>query len=1068
MRRVQESKVDAQSEPEIIHIKAGQDNRNEEDRDQSDFDIDAELDKHDKPFGAPDSAPGEVADIDEKNFSDDNKEVEAPLSKPDAARGVDNKYHKHLNFNLSPNDFRSTLEYISDCENIEKLCNKFSYIDPFTNLLVEESSIIDSMKNLMNNKYYGSKASTVTNSTKRGKSIIETIWNAFRRTISLFDLFTDMYLLYLVSRAKILAFTVVLCASIICPYIVSYSCGVKLYFINGDLKKYVGLKKFNVIFGISPMGVLYFVLIDLIDVLFSYYKLIVIVFFGKSEKEMKLLEETVANQLGMSRMDYEGIKRQRATAMLMFETIPQAVLQVLLLFGVFSASGSTSVVNAADIDATSVYLSVFFATLNSLFQVARLKSESTAVHEPFYQYCLECLMARISWIPYKHEIVSFLSGNNNSNKICYNIKYSLGCGLSKLFGYKPKVGFDFSSMTIHQLIAVLDVPTQSQKNEQKITLRKDNAMPSVASLTSVDSTVVTGSVDSHLEIDFGKSLRLVNFEDLMGLLEACSRHNILISGFNSGKIFELISNCVDISRNSGKHVTNGKNLTGRPFVSSIYSLCHVFDDQLFNVNELESAILECMILNGFDMNCIDNNSGETIIFDLIRQNSAFGLKLLLEQYVKNKKNRLMLNYHNNRGISPLYLAIRQFISRKNDHEKMIVDKQSADDDIVNESDDNKNDPDVQDIYHLLIENGIEEASLNFPAFERSGVVRSILGYVLLRREWKVAQALCTKGARIYSTELSILIELYLESAYQSNVNGDEMTTEDIFRVLNNVAKISGINLAHLADRNGNNPIHRVFIDIQWKEEIQSQSEIGVVANNNGNDSDGVALSRLINVCDEWMLMENEYKKLPIEYGLKLLYDKGTNNGHRIDIEFVDVFNSMLDSVAAKSQQIFQSLTQTRLNEYKQCILHLRMLCMVEATTVNINLHDTDNNNDYPNTLKLLKTFTNVIGNKSVLWTNAFSKFSKIQGGVDKQLINEFVTETFGLRIVVEEGKAGIGDDDGDDGLEEKENHSYKQAVADGIDDPLDDKDDGSQNEHSLVICQFFGAFCLYFFVSIIY
>ena len=32
--------------------------------------------------------------------------------------------------------------------------------------------------------------------------------------------------------------------------------------------------------------------------------------------EMKLLEEMVAKQLGMSRMNYEGIKRQRATAQL--------------------------------------------------------------------------------------------------------------------------------------------------------------------------------------------------------------------------------------------------------------------------------------------------------------------------------------------------------------------------------------------------------------------------------------------------------------------------------------------------------------------------------------------------------------------------------------------------------------------------------------------------------------------------------------------------------------------------------------------------------------------------------
>ena len=167
--------------------------------------------------------------------------------------------------------------------------------------------------------------------TKRCKKGVQTIWNSFRRSMSFLDLFTDIRLLYLVSIADppIIPFIIVLSVSLVCPYIVSYSCGVKLFHINRDnnydiknftqsnsFDGYVALKKIVAYLSLSPVGVLYFLFLDLIDILFVYYKLFAIIFFGKNEIEMKLLEEMVAKQLGMSRMDYEGIKRQRATSQL--------------------------------------------------------------------------------------------------------------------------------------------------------------------------------------------------------------------------------------------------------------------------------------------------------------------------------------------------------------------------------------------------------------------------------------------------------------------------------------------------------------------------------------------------------------------------------------------------------------------------------------------------------------------------------------------------------------------------------------------------------------------------------
>ena len=85
-------------------------------------------------------------------------------------------------------------------------------------------------------------------------------------------------------------------------------------------------------------------------------------------------------------------------------------------------------------------------------------------------------------------------------------------------------------------------------------------------------------------------------------------------------------------------------------------------DDSNNFND-DFALLECMIVNDFDTS--DTRNGETIIFDLIRQNKVKTLELLPKKIVKEKENRFMMNYYNNAGISPLYLAIKQDIQRKN-------------------------------------------------------------------------------------------------------------------------------------------------------------------------------------------------------------------------------------------------------------------------------------------------------------------------------------------------------------------------------------------------------------------
>ena len=155
---------------------------------------------------------------------------------------------------------------------------------------------------------------------KRVKKTGENVWLGFQRTTAFLDIFTDINLLILASEGGVLPLTIGLFVSLICPYVLSYSCGIKLFFVrhssNAITDQYTALQKILVYINVLPVGILYYMMLDAIDGIFTYYKIFAMTFRGKQEHEMKLTEERLAEQLGMSRMNYEGIKRQRSVGQL--------------------------------------------------------------------------------------------------------------------------------------------------------------------------------------------------------------------------------------------------------------------------------------------------------------------------------------------------------------------------------------------------------------------------------------------------------------------------------------------------------------------------------------------------------------------------------------------------------------------------------------------------------------------------------------------------------------------------------------------------------------------------------
>ena len=334
--------------------------------------------------------------------------------------------------------------------------------------------------------------------------------NILFRSLSFVDLVTDIRLLYLASKSKLIAWTISLFLTIVLPYILSYSVGIRIHFIHGtntnkNKNKNDEILGFQYLFSyllIMPFGIIYYVFLDFLDLIFSYYKGFRIIIMQDSEQRLILLQEILSKQCGIgNRMNYEGIKRQKSIAQLLFESIPQLIIQTFAVFdiGLFRLDNNTN----ETISEFDIYLSMTFALLNAIGQLWRIILEKKSIEESFIQYCVTCLTGRIGWIPFKYKIENILKNNKIENEneneneiplINYKIQYEYPFGISKFFRKKGEIIFDFSQVTIKEFLNNIDTTTLHESHK--------------------DSDIV-------LNIDFDNSLRLLSFQDLSQLFKVC-------------------------------------------------------------------------------------------------------------------------------------------------------------------------------------------------------------------------------------------------------------------------------------------------------------------------------------------------------------------------------------------------------------------------------------------------------------------------------------------------------------------------------------------------------------------
>ena len=122
------------------------------------------------------------------------------------------------------------------------------------------------------------------------------------RSLSVIDLGTDVYLLSKTlsynggddkEKREILFVTITLFVTIICPYVLSYSSGIKLFLFRKSFYQLSGFYSLLIVFYLFPTGVLYFVFLDLLDVLLNVYRWILLIVFNWGTLEITKLEETL-------------------------------------------------------------------------------------------------------------------------------------------------------------------------------------------------------------------------------------------------------------------------------------------------------------------------------------------------------------------------------------------------------------------------------------------------------------------------------------------------------------------------------------------------------------------------------------------------------------------------------------------------------------------------------------------------------------------------------------------------------------------------------------------------------
>eukprot|EP01083_Nonionella_stella_P025222 69477_1 len=288
-------------------------------------------------------------------------------------------------------------------------------------------------------------------------------WNVFRiivlmvEVLAAADLVTDIVILSkFVQHGHVWwsSFTITMMLS---PYYISTASLLFLLKAERDFfaQQQKGITKLlKNVFGaiyISPLGVAYFMFIDVFFVITTLIKEILSIltcgYFDECLSKISI--DVLLRTLQLSQMDIEGYSRLRTIAQIAFESLPQIALQIRILF-----SSDKQDLGVTEME---LMLSLLFAFSHGSIEAIAIYYEAQCCRMDYLLYCIICLNARSSFVPFVH---LFDSGDVEKKD---SFDFDLGAQACNTVQFKMK--YQFSTETFAKFLTSLSYLVETDHSE---------------------------------------------------------------------------------------------------------------------------------------------------------------------------------------------------------------------------------------------------------------------------------------------------------------------------------------------------------------------------------------------------------------------------------------------------------------------------------------------------------------------------------------------------------------------------------------------------------------------------
>eukprot|EP01084_Bolivina_argentea_P110314 197016_1 len=473
---------------------------------------------------------------------------------------------------------------------------------------------------------------------KRGNvclRLIELTFKAVTKGSSLLDAITDILLLITAASNGAILFTMILFITLLAPYILSYSSGVELFLYRKTFQNVepFTFKSLLLLFYLLPTGILFFIMIDLVEMLQQVINFILF-FCGKTKAGIAKIEQNTAEYFGMSRMDWLSFGQQKKIAQLFFETVPQVILQTLLYTKTISGKDISGITDRA------LLISVSSAVFNCIVTLVKLYAESRGVQETFVEYSLHSITARFGWVPFRKVLINYFNDNYN------NMNNKPGC-CGKWFSFK---NLDSNDIILNYKIQYrVPIITYLSNESLKNSIVYDFSSNTMASFIAIiksnyDSSNYNKSKKNKLSIRFGDSLRLLSVRQIITLMQACSSKQIVLSDIHAIDWNIAFENSKE---DDPRLYANTFDENKKPLLTSLYLTG--YDNELWFILKL--------FIHDFDTPInVQDDEGNTILHHMLYKKDFLAIKVLFDSLKPNQ--RINFNIRNDEGVILLHEIIK--------------------------------------------------------------------------------------------------------------------------------------------------------------------------------------------------------------------------------------------------------------------------------------------------------------------------------------------------------------------------------------------------------------------------